>query len=139
MTRWPLGAWLAVGLASPLVAWCVVTWGKPLDARGVWPVIWALVGSPFLEEIVYRAAVQPTLASRFTGLFARHAGHWANFATALLFVAVHSPAHGVWAWAWIVPGLLLGELFRQSQRVWPCVCLHAWFNLCLWSASGWMH
>lgn len=135
MKRWPLTVWLAVGLASPLVAWGLVVLGRPLAAQGGWPLVWALAGSPLLEEWVYRAGVQTTLASRLSGQFARYAGHWANLFTALLFVAVHSPVHGVWAWAWIVPGLLLGELFRQAQRVWPCVCLHAWFNVSLFAVG----
>ena len=136
MTRRSLVAWLVVCLVSPLVAWVWVGLGRPLAVQGGWPLTWALVGSPVLEEWVYRAGVQTTIAVRLSGRLAPHAPHWANLFTALLFVAVHAPAHGVWAWAWIVPGLLLGELFRQTQLVWPCVGLHAWFNLSLFAASG---
>lgn len=135
MRRWPPTAWLAVGLVSPLVAWGVVAMGRPIVSQGAWALGWALAGSPLLEEWVYRAAVQTTLATRLSGPMPRHAGHCANLLTALLFVAVHSPAHGMWAWAWVVPGLVLGELFRQTQRVWPCVWMHAWFNVSLWGVG----
>jgi membrane protease YdiL (CAAX protease family) len=62
-------------------------------------------------------------------------GWVANAVAALCMVAVHMPAHGWAALAWGLPAMVLGELFRQSQRVWPCVALHAWFNACLWWAS----
>lgn len=133
--RWPLTVWLAIGLVSPLVAWGVVAMGWPIRAEGGWLLWWALAGSPLLEEVVYRAAVQPALVARLSARFPAHAGHWANVLTALLFVAVHSPAHGVWAVCWMVPGCVLGELFRQTQRVWPCVLMHAWFNASLWGVG----
>lgn len=135
MTQVPPLVWLAVVLVSPLVAWGVVAMGKPLGAQGGWHLLWALVGSPLLEEWVYRAAIQQPLAARLALRFPVHAGHGANVLTATLFVAVHSPAHGVWALAWGLPGWVLGELFRQTQRVWPCVLLHAWFNVSLWGVG----
>lgn len=125
-----------MGLASPAVAWWVAQgWGRPLRAEGLWPLAWALVGSPWLEETIYRLAVQRPLMQC---LPAAWAAHGANAGACLCFVLVHMPAQGVGALAWSVPGLLLGELFRQTDRVWPCVLLHAGFNLCLWTSSaGW--
>lgn len=130
--RWRILGWLAVVLASPLVAHGVACgWGRPLRADGGWPLLWALVGSPWLEEFIYRRAVQAPLTDLWAGAM-RHPAHAANLAAALVFVAVHWPAQGLGALAWLVPGWLLGELFRQTQRVWPCVLLHTWFNLGLW-------
>lgn len=138
MTRWQAAAWLTVVLVSPWVAQAVAcAWGRPLWAdSGVW-LLWALLGSPWLEEWIYRRAVQAPVAQALTpqppaAHNTTRAGHVANGVAALVFVAVHWPAQGVAALAWVVPGWLLGELFRQTQRVWPCVLLHAWFNLGLW-------
>lgn len=132
--RGAAAAWLAVVLVSPWVAQGVACdWGRPLRADTAGGLLWALAGSPWLEEWIYRRAVQApvalVLASR---LQAAWAGHAANAVAALVFVGVHWPAQGVGALAWLVPGAVLGELFRQTQRVWPCVLLHAWFNIGLW-------
>lgn len=134
---WP---WLAVVLASPGVAlWVAHGAGWPLRPATGWGLAWALVGSPWLEEWVYRARVQAPVAAHLRATRA----HWPTgradgvaMAVALLcMVVVHAPAHGWAAWAWGLPALVLGALFRQTQRVWPCVALHAWFNATLWWAS----
>jgi len=138
-TRFWWAPWLAVLLASPGVAVWVAQAGWPLRPAAGWGLLWALMGSPWLEEVVYRSAVQRPV---FIHLKANHAAWsdtragWVASAVAMLcFVAVHAPAHGWFALAWAVPALTLGELFRQTQRVLPCVVLHAWFNASLYWAS----
>jgi hypothetical protein len=131
-------AWLGVVLVSPALAWAVAHGlGWTLCPTGTWAVFWAMAGSPLLEEAVYRTALQQPLALRLASghLEERPAGHVANALAALGFVAVHAAAHGWAAWAWALPALVLGELYRQSGRVWRCVVLHAWFNASLWWAS----
>lgn len=59
----------------------------------------------------------------------------ANGLTALAFAGAHAPAHGWLAMWWIIPSVALGETWRRTGRLWPCVLLHAWFNLSLIWAS----
>lgn len=133
------GGWLAVVLATPLAASGVANWLQlPLSfspGAGAWWVLWALLASPLLEECIYRLGLQQP-ASRWLEQHAvSMAGHGANLVAALAMVAVHMPGRGWVAMLWMVPALVLGELFRQTQRVSLCVALHAWFNLCLWWVS----
>ena len=137
---WPAGAWLAVVLVSPGVAWWVAQVAHlPLRPGTGLGVLWSLLGSPLLEELVYRAGLQRPanayLRAARPGWTERRAGLWANALATACFVLVHAPAHGVTALGWAVPAWVLGELFRQTGRVWPCVGLHAWFNASLWWAS----
>lgn len=132
--------WLAVVCASPWVAvWVAHGAGWPLRPANGWGLCWALVGSPWLEEWVYRAGVQRPVAAHLAltrpEVSVWRTGMAANAVAVLCMVAVHAPAHGWAACAWGVPAVVLGELFRQTQRVWPCVALHAWFNASLWWAS----
>lgn len=132
--------WLAVALASPWVALCVThSAGWLLRPAHVGEALWVLVGSPCLEEVIYRAGVQRPVWTYFEtrpphlgSMGPARAAAWVATAT---FVVVHAPAHGWMALAWAVPAFALSELYRQTRTVWPCVVLHAWFNASLWWAS----
>lgn len=130
----PPVAWLAahkLGLAlSPRAA----DWGLG-DSVALW-LAWVLLVSPLLEEAVYRAAVQQPLGHWLLGRGVPHAGHLANVGAVLAMVAVHAPTRGLVVVWWLLPALVLGELYRQTRRVGPCVALHAWFNATLWWASS---
>jgi hypothetical protein len=135
---WP---WLVLALASPALAVGVVhLLGWTLHPATGLDLLWALLGSPWLEEWVYRAGVQRPVTGYFQVLRPNWSlglvGHAANGVAALAMVAVHMPAHGGMAVAWALPALAAGELFRQTDRVWLCAALHAWFNGSLWWASS---
>lgn len=100
--------------------------------------LWMLVGAPLVEDAVFRYLLQDGLAKM---LMAKHrlgnlqlvAGHVANALTSLVFVVAHPVAHTLMfqLW-WLLPSLVLGELWRRYQRYEACAATHAWFNLCLW-------
>lgn len=138
LLRW---FWLAVVLASPWVALCVAQWvGWHLRPATDLGVLWALVGSPCLEEVVYRLGVQrPVWAYCEEAKPVWNpwgAGRTASVVATVTFVVVHVPAHGWFALAWAVPAAVLSELFRQTRQAGHCMALHAWFNASLWWASA---
>ena len=135
--------WACVVVASPLVGLVVHhTLGWPLHAHTLTGVAWALVGSPFVEEWVYRQAVQAPLTQHLLSRWpvARHGlkAEWcAMGAASACFVAVHMASHGVAGLVWVIPGALLAALYSQTRRLWLCVALHAWFNASLGLAGMW--
>ena len=97
--------------------------------------------APAVEELVFRQWLQQGLAQRLSRSASGRAGGTdvpgllAAGLAALAFAASHVPQAGMMAAWWILPGLALGEVWRRHERLWPCVALHAWFNLCLLVAS----
>jgi membrane protease YdiL (CAAX protease family) len=95
-----------------------------------------LLLSPLVEETLFRHGLQRWALHRGGPAVPR--AWWvpsgANTLVALCFAAAHLvrlPPH--LAVATIVPALLIGLLYERTQRLWPCVLLHALFNL-LWLA-----
>lgn len=136
MTLW----WLVP--VTPVVAWLSVSvLGLRLAPASAWLALWVLAIAPLLEETVFRHLLQQGMAQRLRdwcpGLGGPRdaAGHWASVLASVAFAASHAPQAGWMAMWWLVPSLALGELWRRQQRLWPCVALHAWFNLCLLGAT----
>lgn len=82
-------------------------------------VVMLVFVGPFVEELVFRGALQRGLESRF--------GVWpAIVAQALLFAAFHR------SWWLLVPmtllGVALGWLARRRRSLWPPIALHALYN-----------
>lgn len=141
-------AWLwAFVITAPAVAWAAHGWlGFRLHHEGLAGWLWALAMAPLIEEIAMRPLLQRGLHERLqlsmpaTGAVAwwrldPPAAYLANGLTALVFAALHLPAQG-WAAAWwLVPALAVGQVWRTYSKLWLCVGLHAWFNLCLALAS----
>lgn len=124
---------------SPLWAYAAHHWlglGLVLTSKTAW--LWAIMGAPLVEEVVFRYLLQdkltkilltqPKWGSTPTGV-----SHAANVLSSFAFAFAHPIEHALWfqLW-WLLPSLVLGELWRRYQSLWVCVATHAWFNLCLW-------
>jgi membrane protease YdiL (CAAX protease family) len=95
-------------------------------------VLWlfsVLLLAPVTEELLMRGLVFAR------GL--RDAGPVLTVATtALLFCAAHVSGFGLARPVSLLPlALVLGWLRWRTARLWPCIALHAWSNLCM---VGWM-
>jgi membrane protease YdiL (CAAX protease family) len=55
----------------------------------------------------------------------------ANTVASMCFAACHAPAHGWVALWWLLPSLVLGELWRRHRSWAVCAGVHAGFNGCL--------
>jgi membrane protease YdiL (CAAX protease family) len=91
-----------------------------------------LLFSPIVEEAVFRHGLHHW-ALRYRWLTVRRV-RWmpsgANTLVALCFAAAHLVRlPPLLAAATIVPALLIGLLYEHTRRLWPCVALHALFNL----------
>lgn len=110
----------------------------PTGAAG-W--LWFVLLGPWLEEIVFRGAMQGELL-RWTRGRALGPLTVANLATTAAFVALHLRAQdAAWALAVAVPSLVLGVLRERLRSVWPGALLHAWYNggfalAALWTRPG---
>lgn len=98
----------------------------------------ALLAAAVLEEIVFRAGIQDLLlrwSRRHGGGPRRASCSAANLVTALLFAAAHGLARS-WplAAAALPAALALGWLYERTQRLWPCMLLHAVMNIA-WLAA----
>jgi membrane protease YdiL (CAAX protease family) len=127
---------LALLAVAPPVAWVAShAFGLALPIDSLQLALWVIVLAPVLEEAVFRTLLQrglfETLVSR-----TRHAAHLANLLTALAFAASHWPAQGSRALLWLVPALVIGEIWRRSEKLWMCVLTHSWFNACMaWTSA----
>lgn len=83
-----------------------------------------LLAAPAAEEAVFRVLLQQGLACVLNG-------HAANGFVACTFALAHAPQAGWGALWWLLPSLLLGELWRRHRRWWACALVHAGFNLSL--------
>jgi membrane protease YdiL (CAAX protease family) len=90
------------------------------------------------EEIVFRGALQPTLARRIDGGATLGITH-ANAVTSVVFAALHVWRHPLLVAILVFPvSLVYGKARELSGRVWPAALLHVTFNACLY-ASSWLH
>jgi membrane protease YdiL (CAAX protease family) len=95
-------------------------------------VLWMLVVTPVLEEIVFRAGLQEELL-RQARLRAAMGAFSANLLTALAFAAAHLALRpSLLAGLTVLPALLIGAVYQRQRRVAPCIVLHALFN------AGWL-
>lgn len=138
---WPAwGLLLALWLMAPAVAWVVhQQWGWSLAAASAPWMAWALLGSPVVEEAIFRLGLQAQLERWLSTAphpwLGRHAAACACALASMAFASVHAPQHGWASVAWLAPGLALGAVWVTHRRWMPCVLTHAWFNLCLWLVS----
>jgi len=100
-------------------------------AWAVW-LLWA----PLVEEIVFRLGLHSWLHRR-GGWSGRRAAAWGTWpSTSNLLVALaFGVAHGIWradpmlGVAVVLPAVFLGHIYDRFDRLWPCVVIHALFNL----------
>jgi membrane protease YdiL (CAAX protease family) len=98
-------------------------------------VLWLLVVTPVLEEIVFRAGLQEELL-RQARLRVAMGAVSANLLTALAFGVAHMAlSPGLLAGLTVLPALLIGAVYQRQRRVVPCIALHALFNA-IWLLSA---
>lgn len=139
--QWPPAGWwqdrhwrLACRAALPVWAALALLPASYLRApTDTWAWVSLVLVQPLLEEGVFRGLVQGLAL----GLTVRHGTllrlgplSVANALTTALFVAMHLPHQPLaWALAVALPSLVLGHLRERLGSVWPCVLLHAFYNL----------
>ncbi len=128
------GLWAAFALPALGLATTLAT---PEAAR----VLWLLAGAPLAEELVFRAGLQAALARSLGRLrqVGRAAAPLAIVLASLAFAAAHAALTdaGPWAWATVLPSLVLGAVYQRGHRLAPCVALHAAFNA-IWLSLPWL-
>lgn len=112
--------------------------GLSLHLADGWQALWVLLAAPALEEWVFRVLLQAGVQAHIARVTAKPCWtkHGANALVAFCFAAAHVPAQGWLALWWVLPSLVLGELWRRHGRWWLCVLAHAGFNLSLWVAAA---
>jgi len=85
----------------------------------------AVFAAPLFEEILFRGLIQSSLLSIF-----QNQRWWLILISSVIFSLIHI---GSVAWqtlpALFVLGLVLGWLYERYGSLWPCILVHAGFNL----------
>jgi membrane protease YdiL (CAAX protease family) len=140
--RWAFVFWSLCVLAAPPIAFATATAGFGMSVAEPLRDVALIALTSVAEEIVFRGALQPTLA---TWLERHAAAAWrgrgpltvANAATSLLFAAFHLWGHPLAVAAAVFPiSLVLGRARELSGRTWPAAALHVYFNLLLYACSA---
>jgi len=124
-------------MAAPLAALAGVKGGLLPRTTAV-PLWYLLLAAPFWEEALFRRGLQyrllvyPWTAQPLLGLSR------ANWLTSCCFAAMHIPWQGTASVTILIPSLALGWLFERKNLLFPCVLLHAWFNLSWLLAGRWL-
>ena len=88
-------------------------------APGVVSVVFACVGAPMLEEMLFRGVI-------LRGFLRRYTRGFSIFWSAALFALAHLNLYQV-ATA-LALGLVAGWLYERCRSLWPCIVLHAAYN-----------
>lgn len=132
--------WWACALGAPPIAVAVAAAGYPMAVHDPLRDLVLLALWSVAEEIVFRGALQPTLARAFERGLGPRVGRWwltpANLATSALFAAFHLWRHPLAVAAAVFPvSLVYGKARELCGRWWPAALLHLAFNLLLYAAS----
>ena len=134
--------WSFCVLAAPLIGFGTAAAGFGMSIIDPLRDVALIVLASVAEEIVFRGAVQPTLAAWLERHAVsvppgRRALSVANVATSLLFAALHLWSHPFAIAAAVLPvSLVFGRARELSGRTWPAAALHVYFNLLLYAASA---
>ena len=140
--RWTLVFWSLCVLAAPPIAFATAAAGFAMSVADPLRDVALIVLASVAEEIVFRGALQPALATwleRHAAAAARGRAPLtvANVATSLLFAAFHLWGHPLAIAAAVFPvSLVFGRARELSGRTWPAAALHVYFNLLLYAASA---
>lgn len=116
-------------LASVALALVVLGVSRGVPLHSAWP-LWSLIGAPVVEEIVFRAGLHESLLRAFDATAAPMPRWVANVVCAVTFASLHLLAYpGLTGLATFAPALAIGALYERQRRVWPCIALHALFNV----------
>jgi membrane protease YdiL (CAAX protease family) len=147
-----VGIALALGLLGAVLGQRFVGLSLPLTPP-YWLAAWPLLLAPALEEAVFRVGLQAGLQAvlkDWLGSFLKASKNTqkippsrqylytelaSNTVASLCFAACHAPAQGWAAVWWLLPSLVLGELWRRHRRWSVCAGVHAGFNLSLAGVS----
>lgn len=88
-------------------------------APGVVSVLFACVGAPVLEEMLFRGVM-------LRGFLRRYSRNFSILWSAALFAIAHLNLYQV-ATA-LALGLVAGWLYERCRSLWPCILLHAAYN-----------
>lgn len=92
---------------------------------------------PFMEELIFRGALQGELLRRVWGQQKIIGLSVANWATSLAFVALHFIAHPpLWAVAVLAPSLLFGHFRERLRSLYPPLALHIYYNTGYFLTTG---
>lgn len=105
------------------------------DGGAAWRVWLLLALAPCVEEIILRLGIQEPLTQR-----CRETPWVPNVVTAALFALAHAAVRQEpWALTLILPGLLLGAVYRRGHGLMACIALHAGMNACwLAGTNAWL-
>jgi len=110
---------LFMGLLGAVVA---PQLGYQLVLASAWQALVFLLVAPVLEEYVFRAHLQQTLAERW-------GRPWRALGVASgVFALAHAPWLGWPALGLLLPGVLLGVCWLRHQSLWRNVLLHSSLN-----------
>lgn len=124
-------------IAGPLT---VTLLHRYLPVRGSGPaiVLFLVLWSPLLEELLFRGVIQGQLARRAWARCKVSGISVANMATSAGFALAHLLHHPPpWAAATAVPSLVFGYFRERHRQVYPAMVLHAAYNGCYLAAAAW--
>jgi len=133
LERAPSAAWIGLSAVVLVFYALFVDRGQAgLHSLSVFFVVSAVVVSPLVEEIMFRAVVLQGLTRQLPFAFG-------NLLTSLLFLLYHIPAWmargqsiSLLGCLWIVVvSIWLGYSLRGSRSLWTCIIIHAVHNLVL--------
>lgn len=129
----PIVACAAAALPVALMAerFGIVRGGS--DLPGGYALFLGLLAAPILEELAFRGAIQPAIASK---LNPRLTGHWLpsapNIITSVLFSSLHLWNHTpLAAAATFLPSLVFGYLKDRFDSLLLPIGMHIWYNAAL--------
>lgn len=119
---------LVAAAATPPIALAGVKSGL-MSATPSLPLWYLLLAAPFWEEMLFRGVLHRRLLGFGWGVRSQVGLSAANWLASCCFVLAHLPFQGWRAVAVLLPSLILGLQFEGTGRLFPCILLHAWFNL----------
>lgn len=88
-----------------------------------------IIISPIIEEIIFRKLLQQEIHELIKIKTTFKSTVIPNLVSSIIFTTAHSPTWGNNAIWWIIPSLVLGELWRRHKNIKLCIFIHSWFNL----------
>jgi uncharacterized protein len=114
--------WLLLGLAFPVSP---LSWPEMMS----WPFVSLVLVQPAAEELIFRGALQGTVARLAWGQWSWHGYTSANVVVSWLFMLGHWWQHPpFWALFVLLPSLLFGWLRDRYGSVYPAIVLHMVYN-----------
>ena len=131
----------AIAVAALVAAVAFGAWpglcGAPLVDAGPGRVLWASLGAPFVEELALRAGLHDALLAAGLGRGGALVPGAANALVALAFAGAHAGvATGPVLAAYLLPAWWIGLAWERTNRLAPCVAIHATANAVALVACG---